>query len=285
MRFASTFGMKVEARQTDAGHFRTSNKCCHSKHFSVTLAANRMISDSPGLPVSTRAGFQTTRWSLVVAAGASESAGRALNELCAAYWRPIYAEFRRRGQTAEDAQDLTQDFLARLLQQKSFGRAEEEKGRFRSYLLGALDYFLANHQRAQRAQKRGGGAAVLSLNADEAESWYSLQPANGATPAEAFDHGWAMLLMDRALLALEADYEERGQGAVFALLKPWLATDAGMEGYANAAAQAGMTENSFRVAVHRLRKRFRQGVREQVEMTLADPAEVDAEMRHLFGMS
>ncbi|MBL9133203.1 MAG: sigma-70 family RNA polymerase sigma factor, partial [Verrucomicrobiaceae bacterium] len=213
----------------------------------------------------------------------SHEAKQALNELCEAYWRPIYAEIRRRGHTPADAQDLTQEFMARLLRQNSFGRAEESKGRFRSYLLGALDYFLANHLRDQRAQKRGGGMEIVSLDAEEAESWFALLPADGATPAEAFDHGWTMLLMDRALAALEAEYGERGQATVFGMLKPFLATDAGVDGYAETAAQAGMTENSFRVAVHRLRKRFRQCVREQVEVTVADPADTDAEMRHLFG--
>lgn len=234
----------------------------------------------------TRAGFHTTRWSLVQQAGAAESptAQDAMNELCTAYWRPLYAEVRRRGFSPADAQDVTQDFFARLLRRQSFGRADRQRGRFRTFLLAALDHVLTDHWRDERAQKRGDGAAVLPLDADEVEQWYQELPANDADAAAAFDQRWALVLMERGLQALRQDYAAGGRGALFEALKPYLAAEAGDEGYAQAAADAGLSENSFRVAVHRFRKRFRDSVREQVEATVADPAEAAEEMRHLFGV-
>lgn len=230
--------------------------------------------------------FTATRWSLVALAGSDEPqvASAALDELCRAYWRPIYAEIRRRGHAPADAQDLTQEFFARLLHQHAFGRADRAKGRFRSYLLAALDYFLLDVWREKGAEKRGGGAAVLSLDAQEGESWYLELPGPGATPAEAFDQGWALVLMDRALMALRDEYHESGRAAVFIAMQPFLAAEAGADGYDAAVEKLGMTGQAFTVAVHRLRRRFREHVREQVEMTVADPTDTAAEMRHLFGI-
>jgi len=213
----------------------------------------------------------------------SRQALEALDELCRAYWRPIYAEIRRRGHSSVDAQDLTQEFFARLLRRQAFGRADREKGRFRSFLLAALDFFLADEWREKMAEKRGAGA-VFSLDAAEGEGWYQLQPAPGANPAEAFDQGWAVVLMDRALTALRDEYDGNGRAEVFAAMQPFLAAESGADGYDGACEKLGMTGQAFAVAVHRLRKRFRDCVRDQVEMTVADPAETDAEMRHLFGM-
>jgi DNA-directed RNA polymerase specialized sigma24 family protein len=214
----------------------------------------------------------------------SPKADGALNDLCRAYWMPIYAEIRRRGHAQADAQDLTQEFFARLLRRNAFGRAEKEKGRFRSYLLAALDHFLADDWRAKLAEKRGGGAEVLSLDAAVGESWFQQQTANGSDAAEAFDQRWALILMDRALTALREDHQKSGRGEVFSAMQPFLAAETGADDCAAACAKTGQTEQAFRVAVHRLRKRFRQCVREQVEMTVVDPAETDAEMRHLFGI-
>jgi RNA polymerase sigma-70 factor (ECF subfamily) len=230
--------------------------------------------------------FCTTRWSLVALASRdhSQEASAALNELCCAYWKPIYAEIRRRGHSTADAQDLTQEFFARLLRGSAFGRADREKGRFRSYLLAALDFFLADTRRGKMAEKRGGGATVFSLDADEGEDWYAQQPAQGSTPAEAFDRRWALVLMDRALTALRHEYCAGGRGDVFLAVQPFLAAESGAGGYGAAGEKLGMTGETFTVAVHRLRRRFRVCVREQVEMTVVDPAETDSEMRHLFGM-
>jgi RNA polymerase sigma factor (sigma-70 family) len=245
-----------------------------------------MIPAASAFPTPTRAGFHTTQWSLVSKAGgdASQEVNEALNELCQAYWRPIYAEVRRRGLAVADAQDLTQEFFARLLRRQSFGRADQQRGRFRTFLLAALDHVLADQWRDQNALKRGAGAVILSLDAAEGETWYQQLTQDSAGPAEQFDQRWALILMDRALQCLREDYEKSGRTTLFALLKPFLATDAGADGYAQAAEQSGMTESTFRVAVHRFRKRFRESVRQQVETTVADPSETDAEMRHLFGV-
>jgi len=213
----------------------------------------------------------------------SQVANEALNDLCQAYWRPIYAEIRRRGHGAVDAQDLTQEFFSRMLRREAFGGADREKGRFRSYLLGALDYLLIDVLRARQAQKRDGGMIVPFV--DEAgESWFQQQPANGSTPAEVFDQQWALVLMEKALEALRNEYRTTGRETVFTALEPFLTHDSGEDGYAHACAQVGLTAQAFAVAVHRLRRRFRHCVREQVEMTVADPSEVEAEMKHLFGL-
>lgn len=234
---------------------------------------------------ASRARFETTRWSLVAAADSEHSqvANEALNELCRAYWRPIYAEIRRRGHSAADAQDFTQELFARLLRREAFGGADREKGRFRSFLLGALDHLLVDALRSKQAQKRGD-ALLVPLVDDEAESWFQKLPAHGATPAEAFDQTWAVVLMDRALAALRAEYVDSGRETVFAALEPFLTADSSEDGYGGVCDQIGLTPQAFAVAVHRLRRRFRHCVRQQVEMTLADPSDVEAEMKHLFGL-
>lgn len=230
--------------------------------------------------------FHTTRWSLVARA-AERSPGdpdSALDELCSIYWRPVYAEIRRRGSFPEDAQDLTQEFFVRLLRHQAFGRAEPEKGRLRSYLLAALDHFMVDHLRHRGAAKRGGGEILVSIDSDEGESWFRNQASGGLTPAESFDHGWAMVLMDRALAELRREYEESGRTAIFDLVLPFLAAEDGSTGYDDACSVAGLTPEAFKVAVHRLRKRFRARVREQVGLTVADPRDVELEMKHLFGI-
>ena len=230
--------------------------------------------------------FQTTCWSLVARAAVpgSNEADAALDQLCSIYWRPVYAEIRRRGIGPEDAQDLTQEFFARLLRHNSFGRAEPEKGRLRSYLLAALDHFIADWRRHQHALKRGGTGILLSIDADDGERWFHELAQSAMTPAGAFDYGWAVILMDRALEALRREYQDGGRLGIFEAASPFLAAQNGGGGYESACGAAGMTPEAFRVAVHRLRKRFRLRVREQVEATVTDPAEADDEMKHLFGI-
>lgn len=245
-----------------------------------------MIPDSPDASSTTRAAFRTTHWSLVAEAGdaASPQALRALEELCRAYWPPIYAEIRRRGHAPADAKDLTQEFFARLLRRESFGRADRHQGRFRSFLLAALDHFLADQWREKMAQKRGGGVEVLPLDLDDGETWLGEPVSPAQTPEAAFDQRWAVILMDRALHVLREEHRERGRADLFAALHPFLATESGGEGYYAAAAQAGMSPATFTVAVHRFRQKFREAVRRQVAMTVACPDEEAAEMRHLFGL-
>ena len=243
-------------------------------------------SDSGNGMAESRARFDTTRWSLVAAAGSEQSlvASEALNDLCRACWRPIYAEIRRRGHDAVDAQDLAQEFFARMLRRDAFGKADREKGRFRTYLLGALDYFLVDDWRGKNALKRGGGAVMVPFVDGEGETWFQQQPAYGATPAEMFDQNWAVVLMDRALEALREEYRVTGRENVFAAVEPFLTADSGEDGYAGVCDQIGLTPQAFAVAVHRMRRRFRHCVRQQVEMTVADPTEAEAEMKHLFGI-
>ncbi|MBE2285537.1 MAG: sigma-70 family RNA polymerase sigma factor [Prosthecobacter sp.] len=242
----------------------------------------------PNDPATTasRARFDTTRWSLVAAADSKHSdvAGEALNDLCRAYWRPIYAEIRRRGHAADASQDLTQDFFARLLRHEAFGRADREKGRFRTFLLGALDFFLIDHLRSKQALRRGGGEILLPFSTQEGESWFREQPAYGSTPAEAFDQQWAVVLMDRALEALRDEYRATGRENVFTAVEPFLTADSGADGYEEVCGQISLTPQAFAVAVHRVRRRFRACVREQVERTVRDPAEAALEMKHLFGL-
>ncbi|HCN28834.1 MAG TPA: RNA polymerase subunit sigma-24 [Verrucomicrobiales bacterium] len=237
-------------------------------------------------PDADRCGFDTTHWSLVARAAdpVGDQARKALEELCRIYWRPVYSEIRRRGHDVPDAEDLTQEFFTRLLRNEMFGRADRQKGRFRSYLLAALNHFLADDWRQKIALRRGGGEKNLPLDTTEGEAWFLELPARCANPAEAFDQSWALVLMERALLAQREEYERRGQSAVFAALQPFLAADTGADGYADAAATAGMTAPAFAVAVHRLRKRFRAAVRAHVEMTVADPEQAADEMRQLFGI-
>lgn len=214
----------------------------------------------------------------------SQEVNAALNELCRAYWRPIYAEIRRRGHGAVDAQDLAQEFFARMLRRDAFGKADREKGRFRTYLLGSLDYFLVDDWRGKNAIKRGGGAVMVPFIDGEGETWFQQQPAHGSTPAEAFDQQWAVVLMDRALEALREEYRVTGREDVFTAVEPFLTADSGEDGYANVCDQIGLTPQAFAVAVHRVRRRFRACVRQQVEMTVLDPAEAALEMKHLFGL-
>ena len=234
--------------------------------------------------LNSRVGFPATSWSLVNSAGRSESQCRdALESLCRGYWPPIYAELRRRNYSPSDAQDLTQEFFACLLRRLSFGSADRERGKFRSYLLGALDFFLIDRLREKSALKRGSGEPVVSLDAEEGEAWLREQPATGSDAATSFDQRWAFILMDRALDALREEYIASGRREVFDAVQPFLAAETGTDGYEAACQKAGTSVEAFTVAVHRFRKRFRSAVREQVGTTVATPAEADAEMRHLFG--
>ena len=228
--------------------------------------------------------FATTRWSVLARTGSEEqqAVNAALSMLCQAYWRPIYTEIRRRGHAPEDSQDLTQEFFACLLRRQSFGKADRERGRFRSYLLGALDYFLTDSHRRRMAEKRGGGQWAVAIDRKEAERWLEETVAPGPDPAALFDHRWGLTIMDKAFAKLQGEYE--GRAELFAEICPFLAADSGEEGYAEPAARRGMTKPAVAVAVHRMRQRYRDLVRQEVAMTLANPAEVDAELKYLFGL-
>jgi RNA polymerase sigma factor (sigma-70 family) len=231
-----------------------------------------------------RAHFATTHWSMVVAAGGKATARsqEALARLCEAYWYPLYVYVRRWGHAADEAQDLTQEFFARLMEKGYLRQADPDRGRFRSFLLAALKHFLANERDRAGAQKRGGGRPPLPLEIEGAEGRYSLEPADPETPEKIFERRWALTLLDKVLSRLREDYHQTGKGALFDLLKDLLTAGKADEPYARLGAELGMSEGAVKVAVHRLRRRFGELLREEIAQTVADPRDIDDEIRYLF---
>jgi RNA polymerase sigma-70 factor (ECF subfamily) len=228
--------------------------------------------------------FPTTCWSRVAAAGgrAAPGAREALAGLCAAYWYPIYAFIRRRGNDPDRALDLTQDYFARLLERGTVAAADPARGRFRSFLLADCTRFLADRREHDGAAKRGGGVAPLSIDARDAEGRYTREPAHGRTPERLFERSWALALLDAVLARLRAEYEGSGRGAAFEILKVTLTEAPGSVPHAELARRLGSTAGAAQVAVHRLRRRYRDLVREAIAATVADEADVEGEIRDLF---
>ena len=239
-------------------------------------------SESNGYPGSL-APFATTHWSLVIAAGQGQgvNAEQALAQLCETYWYPVYAYLRRKGWNAHDAQDLTQGFFARLIEKASLAQARQERGRFRSFLLASLNHFLANEWDRDHAQKRGGGQTLLSLDAEEAESRYHLEPPDPLTPEKIFERRWAITLLERVLRTLQREYEAAGREQFFERLKFSLTGEQSQPSYAALAAEVDMTEGALKTAIHRLRARYRELLHEEITNTVATPAELEGEIRHL----
>lgn len=237
------------------------------------------VSDSPQKSTL----FCTTRWSVVLHAqdGNAQDARSALETLCRAYWPPLYAYARRHGHSAHDAEDLTQGFFARLLEKDHLRAVQREKGRFRQFMLMAFKRFLANAWEHQRAAKRGGGGRPEPLDTAAAERLYIADTNAVPSPDAAFDRRWALSLLELALTRLREEFESAGHSAEFAALKPFLTAESGALDYAQAATELGASEGAARVAVHRLRKRFRQLFREEIERTVADSDDVEDELRHL----
>ncbi len=227
--------------------------------------------------------FATTHWSVVLAAGSSDSpqAKAALETLCRTYWYPLYAYARRRGYGHEDAQDLTQGFLLQLLERNSFARVSPNKGRFRSFLLAGLNYFLADQRERATAQKRGGGKPVLSFDAQAAEQRYALEPVDNRSPDKLFERQWALALLDQVLIRLEREFREAGKTRLFERLREFLVAGTGEETYAEAAQGLGMSSEAFKKAVQRLRRRYYELFRQEILRTVSEPAEVEEEMRCL----
>lgn len=207
-------------------------------------------------------------------------AQNALAALCRTYWPPLYAYVRRRGQSAHDAQDLTQAFFARLLERGWIQRADPDKGRFRTFLLTALQRFLSDEWDRARALKRGGALPPVSLDALEAD--YQSAAATTLSADRLYDRQWALALLDRTLQRLEAECARAGRADEFAHLKPFLTADREELHYADVARAAGLTEGAARVAVHRLRRQYRRLFREEIAQTVDTPAEIEAEVRHLL---
>jgi len=229
--------------------------------------------------------FATTHWTVVLAAGRQHTpqADVALEELCRTYWFPLYAYVRRRGHTKEDAEDLTQAFFARFLARNYLEGVSAERGRFRAFLLASLKHFLANEWDKSQRQKRGGSATHLSLDWQTADTQFQIAAPAEPSPDKAFDREWAVALLDKVITRLQAECETEERGKQFAELKVFLTAGKGALPHADAAKVLGLDDGAVRVAVHRLRKRYRQLLRDEVAQTLADPAHVDEEMRALFG--
>ena len=243
-----------------------------------------MSSQTPGTSVSF---FAPTRWTLILRArGETSEARAALSELCEAYYEPVLRFLRREGRQEDVARELTQEFFARVLAHGGgFDEADPERGRFRSFLLGALKHFLADQRKRQHRLKRGGGAPVESLDAPGAdEESGPLQIADTTIPApEAFfDREWALTVVGRAMTVLEQEFAASGKAEQFDTLKPWLMGEAPSMFQANAAQRLGLSEGAVKVVIHRLRKRFRDLVRSEISQTLHDPSLLDEELRHLI---
>ncbi|MFO0903591.1 MAG: sigma-70 family RNA polymerase sigma factor [Pirellulales bacterium] len=234
--------------------------------------------------MSSSEGFATTHWSLVVAAGQRESphSAAALESLCRDYWYPLYAYLRRRGLSSEDAQDVTQSFFAALLEKDRLKLADQQRGRFRSFLLASLSNFLANYRRDQNTERRGGAVSTLSLDWQSGEQRYHLEPVDSLTPERIFDRRWALTLLERAIERLRVQYVESGRETLFQTLRETLGGADPPRPYADLAAELGISESALRVAVHRLRKRCGEILREEIAQTVVDPAEIDEELSYLF---
>lgn len=226
--------------------------------------------------------FVTTRWTLVLAAGDDATARDALEQLCRIYWFPLYAYVRRRGHDAHAAQDLTQGFFARLLERNDLARLTREGGRFRSFLLTALNHYLANEHERATAWKRGGRVHIVSRDDGNAEDRYLSEPVDTETPDRLFDRRWALALMEEALVRLAREQAEQGRQTSFDRLRPFLSREPAPGEYARLARDLDMAPGTLAVQVHRLRERFRIHVRAAVADTVDNPLEVAAEMRHLL---
>lgn len=228
--------------------------------------------------------FATTHWSVVLAAGQSQSPrfAEALEKLCRTYWYPTYAYVRRRGYDVHEAQDLTQEFFARLLEKNYLRTVDRAKGKFRSFLLASLNHFLANEWDRATAQKRGGGQKLISLDDETAEQRYGLEPASHLSPEKTFEQGWALTLLDKALRRLADEFVAAGKGEQFKVLKLFLQKETGAGDYREVATQLEMSTSAVAMAVSRLRQRYRELVVDEIAQTVSSPDEIEDEMRYLF---
>lgn len=231
-----------------------------------------------------RHGFEPTQWSLVLAAvrGDDPRSAEALEQLCKAYWPPVYAHLRGKGHGPHEAQDLAQEFFTRLLQGRSLAGATPEKGRFRAFLLGSVNHFLINEWKRGNALKRGGGVVFVDLDGLDPGIRDACEPRSGETPESAYDRQWALTLLERVRDRVRREYEAAGQRDRHSALKPYLSESESAGSYAATAGQLGITEAAVKSAVHKLRQRFGQLLRAEIARTVSSPEEVDDELRHLI---
>jgi len=233
---------------------------------------------------SSKQRFATTHWSVVLAAGkrSSPQQKQALETLCRSYWFPLYAYLRQRGCDRHEAEDVTQAFFAHMLEKENLRTVDPQYGKFRSFLLVRLKGFLSDERDRARAQKRGGGRKILSLGIQNAEGQYALEPARGLSPEMLFEKSWALKVLERTMDRLEADMAKKGKQGLFDHLKVYLTADKDAIPYEAMAAELRMTEGSVRVAVHRLRRRYKKLLRDEISQTVSDDDQIDEEMGHLF---
>jgi len=228
--------------------------------------------------------FTTTHWSVVLDAGRGDSpqASAALARLCQIYWYPVYIFVRRLGHGPEDAKDLTQEFFFRLVEKDYLSGLDRQTGKFRSFLLVVLKRFLANEWDRANRQKRGGGRKIVSLDEVDTELRYLNEPVDDRTPEKLFEQRWALAVLEQVINRLQAEMAEAGKAELFRELKNFLGGDGGGSSYAEVAARLQMNEGALRVAVHRLRRRYREILREEIASTVATPEQIEDEIRHLF---
>jgi RNA polymerase sigma-70 factor (ECF subfamily) len=244
---------------------------------------NRPAAQPAGTGTAART-FATTHWTVVVNAGHAPSAEatRAIAALCETYWYPVYAFVRRQGRNADDALDLTQGFFARLLEKRDLAGVDRERGRFRSWLVAAVKHFLSNERDRSRADKRGGGRPQVSIDAADAESRYQLEPSHELTAERVFERRWALTLLGQVLAALRGESAAEGKERLFDQLKECLGGRPGDGRYRLVADELGMGEGAVRMAAHRLRRRYRELLRQAIAQTVETPEQVDEEIAFLF---
>ncbi len=241
-------------------------------------------SDDTSAQGASRPGFIATRWTLVLKAARNDTtqARLALAQLCEMYWYPLYAWVRHKGYAPSDAEDLTQAFFVRVLQERFIEAADRQKGRFRSFLLTRLNHFLADEWDRVKAQKRGGGRVLISLDREAAETRYRIEVVDPRSPDKLFEYRWVMTLLERVFERLRHEYERAGKTALFEALKGCLIQARAAVAYPEVARQLDLSEGALRVDVHRLRRRYRELLRSEIAETVAGPEEVEEELRYLF---
>jgi RNA polymerase sigma-70 factor (ECF subfamily) len=227
--------------------------------------------------------FAATRWSVVLAAGhrSSPDSQQALESLCRTYWFPLYVYVRRRVPNVYEAQDLTQEFFATLLEKNALEAADRERGRFRWFLLTAFKHFLADEWDKAKAQKRGGGCRTIPLNLESGECRYALEPVDDLSPERLYEKQWALTFLEHVLNRLRDEFVANGKEQQFQTLKPFLGGNHEPGSYENAARALGLSEAAAKVAAHRMRRRYREVLRAEIAETVAEPGEVDDEIRNL----
>jgi len=249
------------------------------------VPADDQVTSLTGVGGSGPVAFATTHWSVVLEAQSeSPAAQEALEKLCRTYWRPIYAFLRRQGFGPEEAEDTTQGFFAQLLERRSLNAVRKEKGRLRSYLLGALKYFLADEQRRAMAIKRGKRQRIIPLEDLRADERIEMEPADPVTAEMIYERRWALTVLEQVLHRLKNEYRAAGNAALFDSLKQLLPDEPGAPSQAETAAQLGMTENAVRQAFYRFRQRYQSLLREEIAHTVATPGDIEDELRHLIAV-